>query len=284
MENINKKYSLYDIIYSMKLMWIVLLWVLHGVGDAFGAASFLQPQKFPGVFNDASFVTRVNVLAQGYEPWESEFDSSGRCVRGCAYHGITIEDELKAMQNKTNQVIEDLQQNGVLQHMYSPQATVQNLIANTPTNQIVQAVSCKPNQTMIPSGQKLPLGEPVMGKPSITSPFGRRVHPVTNKVHNHNGVDFGVARGTLVFSPANGVVANVWVDDTCGRGVKISHADGYETLYCHLDNVVVSVGDNVSAGCQIAVSGNTGRSTGPHLHYAIKKDGTFIDPTALLGR
>ena len=319
----------------------IFLLCIFAVGNECPGKSLLVPQKFPKTFNDASFTERMDVLAQGYEPWESEFDASGRCIRGCAYAGITIEDELSAMRRKTEQVIAELQAAGKLpsvgQNVSSTPGApikpyqVQNVpstpgvpikpyqgqnvpstsgvpikpyqgqnvpstsgapikpqqsqnVPSTSAEQIVQAVSCKPNQPNISVDQALPLGEPVLDKPRISSPFGRRKHPVTGKMHNHSGVDLAVPRGTNVFSPANGTVENVWRDDTCGRGVRIRHVNGYETVYCHLDGVTVSTGDTVMAGCQIAVSGNTGRSTGPHLHYAIKKDGTYIDPAPLMGR
>ncbi len=287
------------------------------------AKSFLTPQKFPSTFNDLSFSERVNTLATGYEPWETEYDSSGRCVRGCAYAGMTIEDELKMMQRQTNKVVSDLKSAGYLSGgatstgasvpqssssapvkptvtpvlLPSKPAPVQNESAisdgssgvetgNTSgaVGDIVESVSCSPRNPDVPLGQMIPLGEPVQGRPSITSPFGRRRHPVTGKIHNHGGVDLGVPRGTAVFATANGRVSNVWIDDTCGRGIKIAHSGGYETLFCHLDSQQVSVGDNVSAGCKIGVSGNTGRSTGAHLHYEIRQDGFKIDPVPLMGR
>jgi murein DD-endopeptidase MepM/ murein hydrolase activator NlpD len=237
----------------------------------------------------------MDVLAQGYEPWESEFDASGRCISGCAYAGITLEDELAAMQRKTQQVVSELQATGqlpqkidaVIEPVVSQPVMNTPLVIPVPTWQIVQAVSNMSDQVIQTNNVEVygaPLGEPVAGKPPITSPFGRRKHPITGNLQNHSGVDLAVARGTPVVSPGAGTVANVWLDDTCGRGVRIKHGDGYETVYCHLDRAMVNIGDRVSAGYQIAVSGNTGRSTGPHLHYAIKKDGIYIDPVPLMGR
>lgn len=279
------------------------------------AKSFLTPQKFPSTVNDLSFVERVDNLAAGYEPWESEYDSSGRCVRGCAYVGMNIEDELKMMQHQTNKVVADLQSAGYLSGgaganvsqpsgaPVKPTQPIQPVVMpNKPTQNesgtgggngpsasgvvgnIVESVSCSPRNPDVPVGQVIPLGEPVQGRPAITSPYGRRRHPKTGNMHNHGGVDLGVPRGTTVFATANGRVSNVWTDDTCGRGIKIAHDDGFETLFCHLDVQQVRVGDNVSAGCVIGKSGNTGRSTGPHLHYEIRQDGIKINPVPLMGR
>lgn len=210
----------------------------------------MVPQKFPTSFNDLPFVERVDAMQQGYEQWESEFDSSGKCIKGCAYHGITIESELEDMLEKTEQVVAELQE--CVHYL-----TVQEV-------------------------QGKPLGWPVVKEGNITSRFGRRLHPVTGNWHNHGGVDIWVGRGTKVFSTADGTVARIWRDSTCGNGLRIKHLDGYETVFCHLDKVVVASGANVSKGQHIAFSGNTGRSKGPHLHYAIKKDGVFIDPEPLM--
>lgn len=228
----------------------IFLLCIFAVGNECPGKSLLEPQKFPETFNDASFIERMDLLAQGYEPWESEFDSSGKCIKGCAYHGITIESELEDMLEKTEQVVAELQE-------YVHYSTVQE-------------------------GQGKPLGWPVVKEGNITSRFGRRLHPVTGNWHNHRGIDIAMTQGTQVFSTADGTVANVWKDAACGNGLVIKHLDGYETVFCHLDKVVVTQGVNVSKGQYIALSGNTGRSKGPHLHYAIKKDGVYINPEPLM--
>ena len=79
-------------------------------------------------------------------------------------------------------------------------------------------------------------------------------------------------------------VAAVWTDATCGNGLRITHSDGYETVYCHLSQSLVKQGEHVDAGCSVAKTGNSGRTTGPHLHYGIKYNGQYIDPTKMVGR
>ncbi len=275
--------------------------------------SFLTATSFPKTFNDLSFTTRNAVLAAGYEPWESEFDASGRCISGCAYQGITIEEEAAMLARKTEQVRADLQAAGVLPSQniqfkdkihqvvssnmpsaYQPTPSTQpaqptptpptSPQPSQPAVQIASHVSCYPSQPEIPAGQTLPLGEPVTGHPRISSPFGSRIHPVTGNRQNHSGVDLSVPSGTNVFTPASGTVSRVWTDNTCGRGIVINHSGGYQTVYCHLSQQLVSAGDNVGAGCRIGLSGNTGRSTGPHLHYGTKRDGVAFDPMTVMGR
>jgi len=278
-------------------MWVAFLF--FGMTSAFAgpegalvraSKSLLTAQKFPKTFSDIAFVDRVAVLQEGYEPWESEFDASGRCIRGCAYVGMTMESELDMMQRQTELATQDLRTRGLLPDE-SGQKTENTVGAPgqkhvpipAPTPSDIHA-SCSPRHSGIQAAQVAPIGEPVMGRPAITSPFGPRIHPVTGAKQNHNGVDFGVPSGTDVFAPADGTVTNVWTDNTCGMGIKISHADRYETLYCHLGQHLVKKGDVVHAGCRIAKSGNSGRTTGAHLHYTIKHNGTAINPAPLIGR
>lgn len=112
----------------------------------------------------------------------------------------------------------------------------------------------------------------------ITSPFGTRMHPVLNKKMKHNGVDFGSPMNTDIYAAANGKVTVAQYSKSFGNFIMVEHEDGYVTVYAHLESMDVKPGDTVKKGDKIALSGNTGRSTGPHLHYEIRLDGTPVDP------
>lgn len=114
----------------------------------------------------------------------------------------------------------------------------------------------------------------------INSEFGIRQHPVTHKYCMHNGVDLQ-ARYEPVFSMLPGKVVKSAHDKHSGRYITIQ-TDTYTVSYCHLSSSKVTVGQYVKAGEIIGVSGNTGMSTGPHLHLTTKKDGKVIDPIILL--
>ena len=114
----------------------------------------------------------------------------------------------------------------------------------------------------------------------ISSRFGMRVHPIMHKYCLHNGVDLQ-AHYENVYSMFPGEVVAVGQDDRSGRYVTIRTA-GYTVSYCHLYSSLVSGGMFVNAGETIGLSGNTGMSTGPHLHLTTKKDGKVINPTILL--
>jgi len=114
-------------------------------------------------------------------------------------------------------------------------------------------------------------------------PSGRPVGGVlTQEFHTgHNGLDFGIPVGTEVKTTMDGnVVYAGWNNQGYGNLVIVENGD-YKTYYAHLSSIPVAVGDTVAAGTTIGLSGNTGNSTGPHLHYEIRRDNAVIDPTAL---
>jgi murein DD-endopeptidase MepM/ murein hydrolase activator NlpD/antitoxin component YwqK of YwqJK toxin-antitoxin module len=116
-------------------------------------------------------------------------------------------------------------------------------------------------------------------KTRITSGFGLRMHPIKGETLFHTGIDIGVPTGTEILAAHDGVVtAAVDGSDGYGRYVMIEGGGGISTRYAHCDELLVSVGQSVRAGDVIAKSGNTGLSTGPHLHFEVKKDGQYIDP------
>jgi murein DD-endopeptidase MepM/ murein hydrolase activator NlpD len=112
----------------------------------------------------------------------------------------------------------------------------------------------------------------------ITSPFGMREHPVLGGRRLHNGVDLGAARGTPVHAVADGIVRRASSDEVNGRILIVDHGGGVVTVYCHNDDLLVDSGDRIRRGQVIARSGNTGRSTGPHLHYQLDLAGEPVDP------
>lgn len=114
----------------------------------------------------------------------------------------------------------------------------------------------------------------------ITSLFGERVHPVFHDVRLHKGVDFGCGIGTHIFAAADGVVDYAGPASGFGVLLKLRHEGGLETWYGHLSGFPegVGVGAAVKQGQLVALSGNVGFSTGPHLHYEVHKDGVAVDP------
>jgi murein DD-endopeptidase len=122
------------------------------------------------------------------------------------------------------------------------------------------------------------LAWPVPEGTRISSPFGWRRHPTTGAAQYHPGVDLAVAEGTPVKAVAAGVVRRASEDGLNGRMVVLDHGHGVLTIYCHNALLMVAAGSRVAAGQSIARSGNTGRSTGPHLHYQLELARRPTDP------
>lgn len=125
-------------------------------------------------------------------------------------------------------------------------------------------------------GRATPKGWPTKGW--LTSYFGMRKAPSTGKKRKHEGLDIAASTGTPIVSPADGVVARVDYSPSYGKVVVIDHGYGYRTLFAHNSRILVSSGARVTRGERIAEVGNTGLSTGSHLHYEVHLNGVPIDP------
>ncbi|MBC7098002.1 M23 family metallopeptidase [Candidatus Bipolaricaulota bacterium] len=145
-----------------------------------------------------------------------------------------------------------------------------------------------PEPRIVPQAAVLELGGEEGGrfiwplKGRLTSLFGPRTHPIYGTPDFHTGIDLAVPEGTQVHAAAPGTVT--WAGTRGGYGllVILDHGDGYSTYYGHLSQIIVHVGQFVEVGQVIGFSGNTGLSTGPHLHFEIRNLGEPIDPLPLL--
>ena len=118
---------------------------------------------------------------------------------------------------------------------------------------------------------------------TITSAFGMRVHPVLGYERMHNGVDMACAAGTPIYATRAGTVTTAsYQANGAGNYVSINHLDGFSSIYMHMTHYVVSKGQNVSQGQLIGYVGNTGISTGDHLHFGISYAGTYVNPLAYI--
>lgn len=119
---------------------------------------------------------------------------------------------------------------------------------------------------------------PVPGKYSISSYFGNRLHPISKEYTMHTGIDIESPRKTPFVAAQTGTVVFANWFAGYGKAIIIDHGGGYTTLYGHLDVISVNVGDVVKKGEVIGQTGNTGYSTGPHLHFEVRMNGEYVDP------
>jgi septal ring factor EnvC (AmiA/AmiB activator) len=131
------------------------------------------------------------------------------------------------------------------------------------------------NRQIVPGGRPVTQGW-------ISSYFGSRADPFTGRKAIHRGVDFAGPAGAQVVAVASGVVTYSKERFGYGKTVEINHGNGYVTRYAHNQRVLVGVGDTIQKGQAIALIGSTGRSTGPHLHFEVLKQGRAVDPMSFV--
>ncbi len=127
---------------------------------------------------------------------------------------------------------------------------------------------------------RLPTLRPVYGR--ISSGFGYRTHPIYRYRHFHSGIDVVASAGTSIRAAASGYVTEAGYHSAMGNYIKISHGNGFTTVYMHCQRLHVKSGQTVEKGQTIATVGSTGASTGPHLHYEIHLYGTPVNPTRFI--
>lgn len=132
----------------------------------------------------------------------------------------------------------------------------------------------------LPQNFPASLSRPVDG--SITSRYGQRIDPIHDDTRWHDGIDIAAPAGTLVRAAAPGRVLFSGIRNGYGNLIILQHQDGYQTYYAHNAERLVNIGLDVTAGQPIALVGKTGRATGAHLHFEVRKDGATLDPAPFL--
>lgn len=130
------------------------------------------------------------------------------------------------------------------------------------------------------TGQPVQLAWPTEG--AVTSYFGWRANPTGPGMSLHQGIDIDAPKGTAVVSALDGVVKDVRQSPEYGNVVEIDHNQAFSTVYAHLDQVMVAIGQKVKKGEIIGTVGDTGNATASHLHFEVRKDGLQVDPMTLL--
>lgn len=170
---------------------------------------------------------------------------------------------------------------------------VEDLEENPVTNEAMQEVipSYNPEHQSL-ADKILPWNKPVQHlwpidetvKSRISSPFGYRKHPITGRHSFHAGMDIAAPKGTAVIASCHGEVTDLGHHKNLGKFVKVTHRDGTYSLYGHLSAITAKIGHEVAQGQKIGEVGSTGRSTGPHLDYSLRRDGEPMNPAKFLKR
>lgn len=152
--------------------------------------------------------------------------------------------------------------------------SVDELIATT--QRMVQSID-----TLGKKSRRIPAIQPIINDQLtlLTASFGERLNPYHNRRQQHNGVDYTIPQGTRVFATADGIIKRYTLSSSdTGKSVVVDHQNGYETIYNHLSKIDFPKNYRVKRGDIIGMSGNTGLSFSPHLHYEIRYNGKSVDP------
>lgn len=129
---------------------------------------------------------------------------------------------------------------------------------------------------------EIPMGYPLDGDTDVSSHFGMRKHPIYHTNKFHKGIDLRGSTGDNVFCTASGIVDAVGLDPGLGKFVTVKHPNGFVSIYGHLSKIMVKKGTRIECRQLVGKVGATGKVTGPHLHYTIKKNGITLDPFELI--
>ena len=137
------------------------------------------------------------------------------------------------------------------------------------------------NASFAPIKSTSPSVSPI-DKGRYTSYFGYRINPVTDEFSFHTGLDIAAESGTKIIAVYSGKVLKTGEDDRAGKYIFLEHSDGFVTFYCHCSEIIAEIGANIRQGETIAKVGSTGWSTGPHLHFEVRKNNIRYDPLYIL--
>lgn len=267
----------------MKKSVLLSLFVLIGPNIAL-ADSFLSAQGFPSTFNDLDFSTRQEFKAEDY----------------ALFAGLSAYDQLNIVYTDQD-TAEEIAQNEATDAT-TPASTTTTPTINTGASNSGPNTSsttfCAIKNPAIPSGQKIPIGKPVLESDyTFCSPYGKRNFGTKDKPKwdNHYGFDIGCTErhyNKPIFATADGTVDTVKYNkkgSSAGNYIRINHGNGFKTYYMHLNQILVQQGQHVSAGCQIGTLGNTGgakafkntlqtdyptmKKSISHLHYEMHYSG-----------
>lgn len=197
---------------------------------------------------------------------------------------LSVGKELSVMQNASGVVVKVVSGDTVSDIARRYGITALDIVK---ANDLYNASDISVGQILILPGAKVTRSTQALSRSSnftwplkgiITSTFGMRIHPVSGESSSHDGLDISGNAGSNVYAAGSGVVTFLGWSGDYGRLIVIDHGGGTETKYAHLSGFEVALGDRVYAGDLIGYVGSSGNTTGPHLHFEVRRNGTPVNP------
>lgn len=182
---------------------------------------------------------------------------------------LNLDDNIKSLLNKINK-------KEIKNNIHIDDKTINEMNENIKYSE-KKKISLKGENLTFGANKKFTQNISPIKEGIISDTFGNRINPITNKEEFHNGIDISASLNTPVYAISNGKILDSGFSDTYGNYIKYITTDGYEIFYAHLNEVLIKSGD-IKIGDILGLVGNTGLSTGYHLHYSILKDDKYLDP------
>ncbi len=272
-----------------RLSRFVLGWFFFAaIVNLFLSYKLYTPKSYYINKENKEIISEINSLSADLQ--DVEFGTKGilfrysnvyKTVFGMA-DNINFEKELKYSSDKYKYLHQDRFTSALVKSNMRVDMALQNLSILSEALDTVSEMSKYKDRVL----KSLPVMSPINKKQlkSFGDRMGWRFHPIYKRRIFHKGQDLACDRNTPVYAPADGVVKKTGFQSGYGITVEVDHGFGYVTKYAHLNSYKVAVGQSVMRGEEIALSGNTGRTTGPHLHYEILFNGVNVNPINYLSR
>lgn len=268
--------------------------MVYEQGETYNLELLLEASSFSDFLNKADFMQRIMLYDR--KMWE-DYQRNRQYIELCRdeleiekgildFSKEQVQEEQRSLENliaqKTQDIISyetDINNKAKLIKEYEDDLAEQNEIIET----LEAAVAEEKRRIIESSGAVLTYdgGQfkfPLATYTRISSEFGNRPDPILGIEKFHSGVDFAAPKGTAIYAAYDGVVVAATYSSSMGNYVMVDHGDGLYTIYMHASALYVTKGDLVFKGDTIAAVGSTGRSTGNHLHFSVRKDGAYVSP------
>lgn len=188
---------------------------------------------------------------------------------------VTLQDEMTVKKSELKAQIAELEEKQIKLEEDIEAVAIQIDEINEDAEKVKAIIEDLKLQELYAGGKMI---WPVDGYRTISSPFGNRIHPILGVYKMHTGIDIPCPTGTKIMAAQQGTV--IWSNwlSSYGKAIMIDHGGGIVTLYAHNSSLIVKKGDKIVKGQVIALSGSTGNSTGPHLHFEVRENGEYVDP------
>jgi len=251
-------------------------------GDALNKAEYIESLSAYDRRKLNEYIEYSEFVEACKEALEAERDVLNEAKTAQEKEEESLNELLKEKQSEISRVQSDINSQNAAINEYEEEITAQNEAIR-----VLEAAIAEEKKKLASEQTKYDGGKfcnPCPSVKRISDEYGNRIHPITGKQQFHSGIDMAAPGGSPILAAYDGTVAAAAYSSSMGNYVMINHGDGLYTIYMHASALYVSKGQKVSKGQQIAAVGSTGRSTGNHLHFSVRLNGSYVSPWNYISR